>query len=245
MTRRTGFACIVSVVLLLGFTAVPTAAAAADHHGARVDSPISFDDFTLVGDAMVINERLRLTSNEGGQVGGGWLTEQQAVAGGFRAAFTYKLTHQTEGGSDGFAFVIQNDGLAALGEGGGGIGYHGIPNSLAVEFDTFANSLWSDPILDHVSVHTRGTRENTANETASIGSTELPNLGDGLRHRVVVRYAEPRLSVHFDGVRILFVRVHLDTKLSLSDGAAWVGFTAATGGGTQEHWITRFDYTVS
>lgn len=44
-------------------------------------------------------------------------------------------------GGDGFAFVLQRDpnGTAALGAGGRGLGYEGIANSVAVEFDTWFN----------------------------------------------------------------------------------------------------------
>ena len=42
-------------------------------------------------------------------------------------------------GADGFAFVLQNDRRFALGEGGMSLGYGGIANSLAVEFDTYYN----------------------------------------------------------------------------------------------------------
>jgi lectin family protein len=36
--------------------------------------------------------------------------------------------------------VIQNDNAAVVGAGGDGIGYAGLPNSLAVEFDTWKNA---------------------------------------------------------------------------------------------------------
>ena len=43
-------------------------------------------------------------------------------------------------GGDGFAFVVQNFGEQSLGQGGGGLGYGGIPNEVAVEFDTWFDS---------------------------------------------------------------------------------------------------------
>src|SRR5262249_46616566 len=41
--------------------------------------------------------------------------------------------------ADGFAFVIQAISSLALGQGGGGLGYQGIPESVAIKFDTFNN----------------------------------------------------------------------------------------------------------
>lgn len=64
-------------------------------------------------------------------------------------------------GGDGFALVIHGNyesqpgqnvgqGIHTLGEGGEGMGYHGIPNSLAIEFDTWYNPRTEDVFEDHV-----------------------------------------------------------------------------------------------
>ena len=87
-----------------------------------------------------------------------------------------------------------------------------------------------------------GRRGRIAADDAIPGADDGTPLGDGLKHHVVIRYREPRLRIFFDAVQILLVRVHLARKLALSDGTAWVGFTGATGAGTQEHWILRFAY---
>ncbi len=41
---------------------------------------------------------------------------------------------------DGFAFVIQNGSMDAVGKAAGGLGYSGIPNSVAIGFDIFGNA---------------------------------------------------------------------------------------------------------
>jgi hypothetical protein len=43
----------------------------------------------------------------------------------------------------------------ALGAGGAGLGYTGIANSLAVEFDTYFNSELLEPYENHIAVHSR------------------------------------------------------------------------------------------
>ena len=53
-------------------------------------------------------------------------------------------------GADGFAFVIQNFDPLALGKAGMEMGYGGIMNSLAVEFDTYYNYEFYDPGENHV-----------------------------------------------------------------------------------------------
>jgi hypothetical protein len=109
----------------------------------------------LVGNAVRLEDRLRLTADQEGQTGAAWLPAKQSVQGGFEATFQWQISrNDQEGGADGFAFVIQNaaNGLA-LGDGRSGIGYNGIPNSLAVEFDTLQNPLknlganWVTPMV--------------------------------------------------------------------------------------------------
>ena len=61
--------------------------------------------------------------------------------------------------ADGFAFVLY-DALAvntsAVGAGGGGLGYAGLPNSVAVEFDTMGDPSLDEPAVAHVAVLSRG-----------------------------------------------------------------------------------------
>src|ERR1051325_4534708 len=92
---------------------------------------------SLVGNAAQSGTQLRLTSNASSQIGGAWFTTPQAVEGGFDTTFQFQITSQVGGGADGFAFVIQNSGAgtSALGGAGGQIGYQGITNRLAVQFD--------------------------------------------------------------------------------------------------------------
>ncbi len=132
---------------------------------------------------------------------------QQVVNSGFTTYFKFQIHAAamccTPG--DGFAFVIQTASPTALGSGFGGLGYAGIPNSLAVEFDTFANT-W-DPNANHVAVQSCGTGANAPNHVAGnclVGSgikTNIPHLGvtcgssgpctDGVTHEVVIEYDPP------------------------------------------------------
>ena len=102
------------------------------------------------------------------------------------------------GGTDGLAFVIQNasTGINSVGASACGIGYHGITNSLAVEFDTWLNSSgdWgaggvADPNSNHVSVQTRGVDPNSADHRYSLGAASPAfNLDNNVAHTAMVQY---------------------------------------------------------
>ena len=121
---------------------------------------------------------LRLTDGHLGepQASSTWFVIPQPVNSGFTTYFRFQIHNAGIccGPGDGLAFVIQNSsstdasygargaGLTAVGVGDGGLGYAGIPNSLAIEFDTAANA-W-DPTLNgnnHVAVQGCGLNSTT------------------------------------------------------------------------------------
>merc|ERR1712100_982885 len=111
--------------------------------------------------------------------------------GGFDTTFALRLanpsekcstmddvhTHCRARGADGVAFVLHGQSSAELGEGGAQMGYGGIPNSLAVEFDTWYNPEMGEPYENHIAVHTRGWRRpNSANHSYALAHTV--SIGD-------------------------------------------------------------------
>src|SRR5579883_2018712 len=207
---------------------------------------ISFPDFTSVaglnflGNAFQFNNRIRLTVAEViGQTSAVWDTTQQEIQGGFQTTFQFQVTppaHTTT--ADGFAFVIQNDNVNALGTGGNGsgenIGFSTIPNCLAIKFDTFQNG--GDPNNNFISVQSLGTQPNSANTSYSLGyTTNIPQITDGNIHTIKITYTNDSLSTFFDDMTTpaLVVRVRIDSLLSLNNGKAWVGFTGSTGAYTE------------
>ena len=204
----------------------------------------------LVKNAVRLEDRLRLTVDQKHQAGAAWLPAKQSVQGGFAATFQWQISRTgPAAGADGFAFVVQNANGLALGNGGGGIGYNGIPNSLTVEFDTLQNppgefeGELGDPNANHISVQSRGKLPNSAGSTFSLGSTTaIPLLADGNVHTAKVAYVPGTLTIFLDDLPkpVLTVPVDLGTTLSLDNGQAWIGFTAATGGRSQAHDILSF-----
>jgi lectin family protein len=222
--------------------------------------------FTLVGNAVMHVDRLGLTVNERLQTGAVWLPEKQQVQNGFEATFDWQINRANpRRGGDGFAFVIHNTDLpspgSALGGGRNGLGYSGIPNSLAVEFDTVQNppadfglGTKGDPNENHVSVQTRGREANSANTDFSLGLTTqaeaaIPLFNVG-RHttKIVYKPGNPgNIAIYLDNMErpILNAYVNLAELLSLDEGKAWVGLTAATGRRFQAHDIYMFTFASS
>lgn len=229
-----------------------------------------FDDFgspsglVLNGDAAPSSGILRLTPSAYATRGSAWFAAPQLVEYGFLTSFQFRISDLGgrfndilgNPGADGFAFVIQNSGVTALGAPGGGMGYGGdaqipgIANSLAVEFDTWFNpaSETNDPNGNHLSVHTRGVLPNSAHHNFSIGvTTSVPDFSDGNVHNVIIRYVPGSLSVYVDDLMSprLTVATDLTKTLALSDGTALVGFTSSTFNAWENHDIVSWRFTAA
>ncbi|MFO1500914.1 MAG: PA14 domain-containing protein [Verrucomicrobiota bacterium] len=137
-------------------------------------------------------------------------------------------------------------GTSVLGGNGGGLGYRGIRNSLAVEFDTWRNYNLGDPNDNHISVHTTGVGPNQDGEGFALGAAASPvDLSDGQVHTGRISYQPGTLRVYVDnlGVPVLAAGADLGAILNLADGRAWVGFTAATFNAFEDHDILNWSFT--
>lgn len=182
-------------------------------------------------------------SNTGSETTSAWLGAAVPVSSAFTTSFQFQITPKSTGPNaigDGFAFVIQNapNGDATLGTTGFGmyIGYAGIPNSIAVEFDTYYNSEYNDPASPHIAIQSLGQNPNSADHTQATGLLAGPavaTFADGNVHTATITYdGSSTLSVYLDGAGtpVVSAPVTLNTLLNLGGGTnAYIGFTAATG----------------
>lgn len=220
-------------------------------HGAIAQCGEAFDfanfssvtDLNLVSQASVVDDRLYLTRTGLGGEGAAWYAVSKATFDdGFRTSFRFGIQNGT---ADGFAFVIQDDANDTVGSGGSGIGYAGIPRSVAIEFDTF---VFSDEFQGmHVSVQTDGLNSNSEGDAFSLAHAFLPDSAtDGEFHDVKIEYTPGVLYVWFDGEPILFCPLDLSTLdggSALFPDCAWVGFTAGAGGATADQMIESWSFT--
>ena len=128
---------------------------------------------------------LRITPNQQAWAGSAWYNTQQPVSGPFSTTFRFQLTgaNGTFCGDvpcpgDGIAFVVQNSATSALGPEGCGLGFGfsafcqapygpqtGVPNSLAVEFNSFFN-YGVDPSNSNIAIQNcGGTGANSVDPT--------------------------------------------------------------------------------
>jgi hypothetical protein len=185
--------------------------------------------------------RCRLTDKGTGEISSIYYQNRVNV-NQFRNSFIFQILSggpgDTSNGSgndsDGFTFTIQNEGLAAMGLGGGNLGYgDGIHNSVAVKFDTVPNG-WDkvpDPSFSSTGLY--------ANGQTPAGGTDL------LQSNVNLRSQHPmRVDMEYDGAT-LFVAISdlvtgaiareyykVDIPHVIGSQTAFVGFTAATGDGS-------------
>jgi len=203
--------------------------------------------FTINGNAAVTAGVLRLTTNIGNQVGSVYLTSPIAIGPdtSISTRFVYRI-HGTADGADGLTFVIQGNGPTAIGAGGGGLGYDGTSQSVAVEVDDYKGP--GDPDANHLGILSNG------NVTVHL-ATNSPawDLENGLSQTIWVDYDGPanqlRVYAAPDNASPRpaspVMTANIDLAALVVGGQAWFGFTAGTGGAYNNHDIESWSLTVN
>jgi len=205
----------------------------------------NYKDFSKVQDvflednAKVSNSFVVLTPPETGQKGGLWHQQKVKVKNGFSTSFSFRMqnggishTGDAQSGADGIAFLIHNNQSATgVGGIGGGMGFEGVPNSIAIEFDNWQNDEANEPNDNHVAIHTLGTAPNTSAARSIVAmNSNLPTiLENGKMHDVRIEYAEGVLQVFLDKKKVISHTIDIAKTLQLDKETAWIGFTASTG----------------
>ncbi len=180
----------------------------------------------------------RLTPELNTQGGSVWNVNQIDLTNSFDFIFDVYLGSIDAGGADGIAFVLQPLSTS-IGSTGGGLGYEGITPSLAVEIDTYQNTISGDPAADHMGIQINGdvnhnTGSNLAGPVAALSSSG--NIEDGQNHLLRVRWdaTSQTLEAYFDGVLRLTYTGNIVFNVFSNNPNVYWGFTGSTGGSINE-----------
>ena len=235
------------------FLVIALVAASATGQAASAQT-FSYPDFSstaglqINGNAFQNGNKLTLTPAVGNQGGSAFSTSTVALAANasFSTVFSFEILNRggLGFGADGLTFTMQTN-ANNVGGIGGGLGYYGIGNSMAVEFDTYDNGEFGGS--NHVGIDLNGDI-NSAYSTPFLA----PDFDDASTWWAWVDYdgANQKLDVRWaqSASRPLLAMLSasgLDLASILGSSNVYVGFTAGTGGGWGEHNITSWGFANS
>lgn len=200
---------------------------------------------SCVGNTAEVGTALRLTPSAAFQSGAGYSTTPITLGAGSTFSTTFQFQITSAGGiapADGITFVLSK-ATAGLGVAGGGLGYQGVPNSVAIEFDTYNNG-GSDLGSNHVGVDVNGVLANSAaanpygEVTCDFGGNNYLRAGcmsNGNVWTATVSYDGSLLNVFLQesghALQHLITDYAINISAALGSADAFVGFTGATGSG--------------
>jgi hypothetical protein len=225
-----------------------------------IAGPVNFADFLNTsglrfnGSAAQSGNALRLTSGGFLQAGSAFFNTPVSTTQSFSTHFQFATSGGTTPEADGLTFMIQNDprGTAALGFTGGALGYAtddlgggpgapGIQNSVAVEFDLYAN-FNAETNANHVAVLTNGV----------LNDTHLIDPGFSLQNATVNAWVDYYAATHILNVFVsqtttkptsplISALVDLSTAVGAS---GLVGFSGGSGSLTAVQDIQNWQFGV-
>lgn len=209
---------------------------------------------TCVGNTAVTGGgALRVSSAAAFVSGAGYSTTAITLGAGATFSTTFKFQITNPGGiapADGLTFVV-SAATAGLGGIGGGLGYSGVPNSVAVEFDTFNNGEVGGS--NHVAVDTNGVLSNTGVSPYGVSTCTSTSIflagcmsnGDIWTATIDYDGTTNLLDVFLqDGasaVQHIVSGMSINIASLLGTTSAFVGFTSATGSGFANHDILQWE----
>lgn len=202
-------------------------------------SGFSTSSYTLNGGATILgNGALQLTSGSGGPGNvSAWYNTPVNVQN-FRTEFTFQ---QLNASGDGMTFAIQSNGTGALGGGGGGLGYGGIPNSVALKFDLYDNA-GEGP--NSTGVFTGGANPYTPATDLTPSGVNL-HSGDIMDAVVVYDGTNLTLTLTDTVTNAVFTGAFpVNIPSAVGGNTAYVGFTGGQGGASSVQNVLTWTYDV-
>ena len=182
---------------------------------------------------------LRLTPASSTQSGAAYSTNAISLGSNatFSTTFSFRFTSPSNPPADGITFVLAA-GTSGLGSSGGGLGYVGVNNSVAVEFDTFSNGSADASSSNHVAIDTNGVLTDTAAAfpygLQNCNASGAGYMSNGDLWSVTIGYNATDLSVAMQDaanpVDNIISNYAINIASYLGTNNAYVGFTGGTGG---------------
>jgi hypothetical protein len=188
---------------------------------------------------------IRLTDGQNGE-GATVFTSSTVGIRRFTTSFTFRAQPGTNPMADGLAFIIQGTSPMALGASGGGLGYSGIQNSVAIKFDLFNHGHGGYSTGQYVDGHTP--------DTPGTGEADISLVGTGID---LTSGHVFKVDLTYDGTRLVETITDQSTSASLTiddyppvdisghvgADTGFVGFGAGTGGLNAIQDILTWTYT--
>jgi hypothetical protein len=192
----------------------------------------------IVNGAVVTSGLLELTDGGSMEANAAWTTSKVNVQL-FTCDFSFLESAAT---GDGFTFTLQNQGPAALGIYGSGLGYQGITNSVAVKFDLYNNAGEGN---DSTGFYVDGA-------TPTVPSTDMSasgvNLHSGDLMHAHINYDTKTLTLVLTdtatGASFTTAKA-INIPATLGATTAYAGFTAGTGTASAVQRIINWTYVVN
>jgi gliding motility-associated-like protein len=192
--------------------------------------------YTINGDTKYLGEGcFQLTPDQGGKVGTVWYDEYIDLNQPFDIYAKMYFGVKDESGADGIAIVFQDVGNNTQGQLGEGLGYANFKPAIAIEFDTWQND---DPPFDHIGINKNGNvgHSNLADVVylPVQANPNNANIEDGQFHDAQISWNPQTntIKVYFDSFKR--IETNFDIRSLFTKDKIWWGFTAATGGASNE-----------
>jgi hypothetical protein len=185
--------------------------------------------------ATVTGGLLQITDGGASEERSAWFTTKIPVQS-FITDFTFQ---QLNAAADGMTFAIQGNNIWSLGDPGGGLGYEGIANSVAVKFDLYNNASEG---IDSTGLYTDGAAPTVPSVNLSASAINLRS-GDVMHAHMV-----------YDGTNLTMTLTDTVTNGAVTEvfpvnipglvggNTAYVGFTGSTGSTTATQNVLSWTY---
>lgn len=224
----------------------------------------SASDFTIAANASQVNREITLTQSSGNQKGAVFSNSRINLQNNFSISGEIYLG-SSDSGADGLAFVMQPNSTTTLSS-GGGLGYDGVTNAFAIEFDTYFNSgaangdiandhaalmksqatvhdAWNASVIDLGNIEDNKYRKL---EIVWISSANAASACTGTEGKLTVKYDINANGV-FDAGDTIYndFCIDLESYFSASNFNTYFGFTAATGGSVNLQKVQNIAYSAT